>query len=291
MKDAAPSEDDDYARIARAIAFLRGARGRQPQLEDVARSVNLSPFHLQRIFTRWAGISPKRLLQVLTLDFAKQWLARSADVLNASFETGLSGPSRLHDLFVSIEAMSPGEYRKAAAGLVIRYGFHPTPFGEMLIGITGRGVCFLEFLTDNTRKEMLTQMEQAWPKADLRSAPSDTGSVATAIFGRFPAPSAPLALLVRGTNFQVRVWRALLNIPDGHVASYSGIARAVGLPDSHRAVANAVGANPIAWLIPCHRVLRADGRIGGYRWGENRKDACLVWELGRYPQPESQVIH
>jgi AraC family transcriptional regulator of adaptative response/methylated-DNA-[protein]-cysteine methyltransferase len=268
----------DYARIACAIDFLRREAHRQPTLAEVAAAVHLSEFHFQRIFSRWAGVSPKRFLQLLTLSEAKRHLAASADLLSASLDAGLSSPGRLHDLFVAMEAVTPGEFKTGGADLVLRYGFQLTPFGECLIASTLRGVCFLEFLTDKTHEEMLVQLAKAWPGARAEEDLPGSAALVSRIFSRHAANGPPLNLLVKGTNFQTKVWRALLNIPSGRLVSYAQVAAWVGQPGAARAVGSAIGANPIAWLIPCHRVLRGNGELGGYAWGETRKIACLAWE-------------
>jgi AraC family transcriptional regulator of adaptative response/methylated-DNA-[protein]-cysteine methyltransferase len=270
----------DYTRIAKAIDFVRREAHRQPALAEVARAVHLSEFHLQRLFTRWAGLSPKRFVQLLTLNHAKQQLARSANVLSASLESGLSGSGRLHDLFINLEAVTPGEYKRGGAGLTLQYGFHPTPFGPCLLATTRRGICFLEFSSGESQQEMIARLTRAWPGSRLESAPAETGILVRQIFAPNPSRKDSLSLLVRGTNFQTRIWRALLNIPRGHVVSYARLAEWIGRPGASRAVGSAVGANPIAWLIPCHRVLRSDGQLGGYHWGTTRKAACLAWECG-----------
>lgn len=278
MKRESKHASADYARIEQAIIFLRTSAPRQPSLREVAAAVHLSEFHLQRLFSRWAGISPKRFLQLLTLEHAKTQLADSTDVLSASLTTGLSGPGRLHDLFVSIEAVTPGEFKTRGKDVAIQYGFHPTPFGPCLLGKTGRGICYLEFAADRTEADMLEHLQNRWPGAALQQAQAETGRLVTKIFKPGRPGTASFNLLVRGTNFQLQVWNALLRIPPGYTTSYAEVARWIGKPGASRAVGNAVGNNPIAWLIPCHRVLRSDGHLGGYHWGTDRKSACLVWE-------------
>jgi AraC family transcriptional regulator of adaptative response/methylated-DNA-[protein]-cysteine methyltransferase len=275
-------ESGDYERIARAIEYLDEHRARQPALDEVARQVNLSPHHFQRLFTRWAGVSPKRFLQFLTIEHAKSRLVSDRSLLDLSLDVGLSGPGRLHELFVTLEAMSPGEYRRRAAGLAIAYGVHPTRFGPALIAATARGICGLHFI-DRAAPERLLHRE--WPGATLRQDPDATGALAARIFGplqRSSAPGKPLALLVKGSNFQIQVWRALLRLPPGRVASYRQIAQSIGRPLAARAVGSAIGANPVAWLIPCHRVIRESGHLSHYRWGPTRKAALLGWEAAHY---------
>jgi len=278
----------DYARVEAAIEFLRREAQRQPTLSEVAQAVHLSEFHLQRLFVRWAGVSPKRFLQLLTLQHAKQALARSADVLTASYDAGLSGGGRLHDLFINLEAVTPGEFKRGGAELTIYYGFHPTPFGQCLLGSTARGVCFLEFLCGESRGEMTGRLARTWPEASLSDDSARTEPLVHRIFARQSEGRQSLSVLVRGTNLQTRVWRALLNVPSGHVVSYAQVAAWIGQPTACRAGGSAVGANPVGWLIPCHRVLRRDGQLSGYRWGETRKAACLAWEQS-FVEPEPAV--
>lgn len=268
----------DYARVEAAIEWLRAHQHEQPGLTELAAAMHLSEFHLQRLFSRWAGISPKRFVQCLTVAHAKQQLADSADVLSASHAAGLSGPGRLHDLFIRLEAMTPGEFKQGGAGLEIAYGFHATPLGECLIGQTARGVCYLGFRAEQSRDELCADLLKRWPQARLRADARQTVAIAEQIFQSGADRPAPLHLLVRGTNFQVQVWRALLQIPEGRVSNYAAVAQSIGRPGASRAVGSAIGANPIAWLIPCHRVLRGDGQLGGYHWGLARKQACLIWE-------------
>jgi AraC family transcriptional regulator, regulatory protein of adaptative response / methylated-DNA-[protein]-cysteine methyltransferase len=269
----------DYERIARAIEYLRRNAERQPGLSEVARQVHLSEHHFQRLFMRWAGVSPKRFLQYLTLEHAKARLAASRSVLDLAGEIGLSGPGRLHDLFVTLEAVSPGEYRTGGAGLAIRYGIHESPFGPALIAATTRGICGLHLLEDGNSGMSL--LHRDWPRADLHEDTAGTAGLARGIFAPLArAKGKPLALLVKGTNFQVRVWRALLALPP--VTTYGRLAHRIGEPRSARAVGNAVGANAIAWLIPCHRVIRESGEPSHYRWGETRKAAMLAWEAARF---------
>lgn len=267
----------DYERIARAIDYLRRHAAEQPALAAVARHVHLSEHHFQRLFTRWAGVSPKRFLQYLTVEHAKSRLAQTGNMLALTADVGLSGPGRLHDLFVTLEAMSPGEMRAGGAGLKIRFGIHESPFGPCLIAVSPRGLCGLNFVASQAAAHALLRRD--WPHAALAPDAGATASLARRIFDPLAAPhTQPLALLVRGTNFQIQVWRALLRLPFGSVASYRNIAAQIGHPSAARAVGNAIGANPIAWLIPCHRVIRESGTFGGYRWGENRKAAILGWE-------------
>ncbi len=267
----------DYERIARAIEYLRRNATAQPDLTAIAHYLHLSEHHFQRLFTQWAGVSPKRFLQYLTLEHAKSRLAQSASLLDLTADVGLSGPGRLHDLFVTLEAMSPGEMRSGGSSLTLRYGIHPSPFGPCLIAASPRGICSLHFVTDPAHASV--QLQRYWPYAELVPDEAVTGPMARRIFDPLKVrPTRPLSLLVSGTNFQIQVWRALLRLPFGSVTSYRTVAAQVGHPSAARAVGNAVGANPIAWLIPCHRVIRESGTFGHYRWGENRKAAILGWE-------------
>lgn len=270
----------DYERIARAIDYLRRHAEDQPDLAAAARHVNLSEHHFQRVFTRWAGVSPKRFLQYLTVEHAKSRLATAHGVLDVAGTVGLSGPGRLHDLFVTLEAMTPGEYKAGGAGLAIQYGVHETPFGRSLIAMTARGICGLQFIDDE--KSGIERLRCEWPGAELRPNPAATAPVAERLFGPIASrPGEALALLVKGSNFQVKVWRALLDLPFGSLATYGSIATRIGVPSAARAVGTAVGVNPVAWLIPCHRVIRESGALGGYRWGMERKAAMLGWEAAR----------
>jgi len=267
----------DFERISRAIAFMQRAATAQPRLAEVAHHINLSEHHFQRLFTRWAGVSPKRFLQFLTLEHARAQLSAARSVLDLAADVGLSSSGRLHDLFVTLEALTPGEAQSGGAGLTLAYGIHPSPFGPCLIATTARGICSMHFPDSHTDARLLLQ--QDWPAATLKAGPDATANIARRIFDPLAsATGAPLSLLVKGTNFQLQVWRALLRIPPGALTTYSRIARQLGQPTAARAVGNAVGANPIAWLIPCHRVIRQSGILGPYRWGAERKVALLGWE-------------
>ncbi len=270
-----------YEAVARAIAFIRANAARQPELAEVAAATQLSEYHLQRLFSAWAGLSPKRFLQYLTKEHARAALRDSADVLGAALDAGLSGPGRLHDLMVSCEALTPGEIRAQGAGVELRHGIAATPLGEALFGWTTRGVCHLAFV-DTDAAAKLAALRADWPAADF--VRDDTGAVelATRVF---PATLAPgrLHLLLKGTNFQIKVWEALLKIPPAALVSYGRLAGHLGMPRAARAVGSAVAANHIAWLIPCHRVIREDGESANYRWGVERKLALRVWEHGHQP--------
>lgn len=269
-------EDRENQRIAAAIRWMAERHAEQPPLERIAAVACMSPAHFSRSFHRWAGISPKQFLQHLTLNDLKQRLARGEDLLSAGNAAGLSSLGRVHDHFVTLDAVTPGEYRRAGEGLRIGWGVHASPFGELLVATTARGVCFLAFVHEQDVQAALAAVAREWPGAELVEQQESSGEVALKLFA-----GEPVRLHVRGTNFQVQVWRALLRIPEGVLASYSGIARGIGRPHSVRAVASAVGANPVSWLIPCHRVIRQSGALGGYRWGLRCKQALLAFEAAR----------
>ncbi|MEM1382563.1 MAG: bifunctional helix-turn-helix domain-containing protein/methylated-DNA--[protein]-cysteine S-methyltransferase [Pseudomonadota bacterium] len=266
-----------YELMAAALAYLEEHAHRQPSLEDVSGAIGLSPTHFQRVFSRWVGVSPKRYLQYLTVDHARRLLNERFTVLDAAYEAGLSGPSRLHDLFVRWEAMTPGDYARRGAGLTIRWGWFDGPFGEVLAMGTDRGLCGLAFAAERGRQESLADMRARWPEATYREAPEALRPLLDGLFGG--RGEVPLYLI--GAPFQIKVWEALLAIPSGHVTTYSEIAKAIGHPKAMRAVGSAVGRNPISWLIPCHRAIRRDGALGGYRWGLPVKRAMLAWEAAR----------
>jgi len=269
------SLSEDYQRIAQAIAYIEAHAEHQPTLEEIAASVGLSEYHFQRLFSRWAGISPKRFLQFLTKENAKRLLPDQS-VLDTAYTAGLSSPGRLHDLFVQAEAVTPGEYKSKGAGLGIAYGFHPTPYGECLLAVTSRGICFLAFVDDGDRDAALAGLRHDWEQAALTPDPARTELYIAQIFS--PAPRPPLALHLRGTNFQMKVWEALLRIPPGRATSYQDLAVRIGQAGAARAVGSAVAHNPVAYLIPCHRVLRKTGEFGGYRYTPERKKAMLLRE-------------
>ncbi|MGE6136497.1 bifunctional transcriptional activator/DNA repair enzyme AdaA [Aeromonas salmonicida] len=272
----------DYARIADAIRFIASQVERQPTLDEIAAHVHLSPFHFQRLFSRWAGVTPKRYLQVLTLERAKALLQESRPLLEVADTLGLSSGSRLYDHFVQLEAVTPGEYKQRGAGLVIDHGVHDTPFGQAFVALTPRGVCNFSFLDDKTPQAPLAALAQSWPAAELRESPSRTQEVIHTMFDGSKTADRPISLHVSGTNFQISVWRALLQIPPAKVVSYAQVASAIGNPKAARAVGLAVGANPVALMIPCHRVIQQNGKLGGYHWGETRKQAIHAWEAARY---------
>ncbi len=270
----------NYQRIEKAIRYLEENFSKQPDLYTMANDAAMSPFHFQRLFSDWVGISPKRFVQYLTTDFLKTRLQATQNMIEAAEVAGLSSQSRVYDLFVKLEAVTPQEYKTNGAGLTIEYGFHETLFGECLIGVTERGICHFTFAEDDPQLNLL-RLQNNWKNATLRQNQQATAWVADQIF-RKESPASPLKLLVRGTNFQVKVWEALLRIPEGHVASYQTIARMVGQPKALQAVGSAVGANSIGFLIPCHRVIRKEGIVGEYHWGATRKKAILGWEMATF---------
>lgn len=273
---------DDYARVRRAITYLSDHWRAQPPLGEVAAEVGLSEAHFQKLFKRWAGLSPKEFVQALTLDHARHLLRDHASVLDATYEVGLSGPGRLHDLFVTYEAMSPGEYKNRGEGLEIAYGFHPSPFGEALVMATARGLAGLAFCDGpEQRAAVLADMTRRWPDARYVAAATRTAPYAARIFDAARWQSdQPLRVVMIGTDFEVRVWQALLKIPIGRATTYGDIAAHIGRPTAARAVGAAVGKNPISFVIPCHRVLGKSGALTGYHWGLTRKQAIIGWEAG-----------
>jgi len=272
----------DYRRIERAINFIEENIDSCPDLAAVAHVAGLSDFHFQRLFSRMVGISPKRYEQFLTKEAAKKLLAGSESLLDAAYEVGLSGPGRLHDLFVSCEAVTPGEFKSRGEGLTIGYGFHPTPFGEALLASTDKGICALYFTAEDSREEVLARLREEWRNARVAPDQDGTARIIRRIFEGTSKAGAPLTLYLRGTNFQVKVWEALLSIPPGRLATYEDVARKIGDPAATRAVGSAVGRNPIAYIIPCHRVIRKTGELGGYHWGTGRKRLILAWEASKF---------
>lgn len=281
---SAAGQARDYDQIRRAIAFLSEKWEEQPSLDRLAEHLGLSPAHTQKLFKRWCGLSPKEFLQAVTIDHARGLLDGAASVLEAAHEVGLSGGGRLHDLFVTHEAMTPGDYKRRGEGLEISYGFHDCPFGEALLLATERGVAGLAFVNEDagqTRGEALADMMKRWPLARFTENPDVTASHAWQIFDPSQwCAEQPVRLVLIGTDFELRVWEALLKIPMGRAVSYNDIARHLGQPTAARAVGSAVGRNPISFVVPCHRVLRGDGNLGGYHWGLTRKKALIGWETG-----------
>ncbi len=271
----------DFARIARSIEFVADHFREQPSLARIASAAGWSEYHFARVFRRWAGISPKQFVQHLSLAAAKQTLAADESVLQAALDAGLSGPGRLHDLFVAFEAVTPGEFKSHGLGLTMRFGTAQTPFGPARIAATERGIAFLAFEDSSGRFGDWEGFRAAWCDAAWQEDQAAVQDIARTIWSVAPANTRRLTLWVHGTNFQVRVWQALLETATQATVSYADIARAIGRPEACRAVGGAVGANPVAWLIPCHHVLRTNGALGGYRWGVERKRAMLAWELAR----------
>jgi AraC family transcriptional regulator, regulatory protein of adaptative response / methylated-DNA-[protein]-cysteine methyltransferase len=271
-------EDVNYKRIEEAIKFLTENYKQQPSLYDVADEVNVSPFHFQKIFTEWAGISPKKFLQYLTVEELKKELHKTSNLVEAAERVGLSAQSRVYDLFVNIEAVTPNEYKTKGAGINIAYGVHATPFGNCLLAVTDRGICSMSFVEDNIN-QLLAELQSHWKNARIEKNEPKTKAFAENIFDA--STKTAINLLVRGTAFQVKVWEALLKIPFGAVTSYQTIANTIGNPNGMRAVGSAMGANPVAYLIPCHRVIRREAIIGQYRWGSLRKTALIGWEKAK----------
>lgn len=268
----------DYDRIAQAIYFINQQVCVQPDLREIAAHVHMSPFHFQRLFSRWAGITPKRFLQVLTLERSKQLLPETESLLELSAAIGLSSSSRLYDHFVQLEAVTPGDYKNRGKGLTIEYGAQASPFGAMFVAISKRGVCRAAFLEYTSMENELLALRQDWPLATLVENAASTRTVVNTMFDSTRSQKTPLSLYVSGTNFQIAVWRALLHIPMGTVVNYKQLATAMNRPRAARAVGNAMAANPVAYLIPCHRVIRQTGAVGKYHWGETRKQAIQLWE-------------
>jgi AraC family transcriptional regulator of adaptative response/methylated-DNA-[protein]-cysteine methyltransferase len=271
---------NDAQRITTAIRYLEQHYQQQPSLANVADAVGLSPHHFQRLFRRWAGVSPKRFMQYLTLEHTRQALREGRSLLATSLDAGLSGPGRLHDLFVTFEAMTPGEFKAGGRGLDVTYGIAPSPFGDALIAETSRGICGLAFTDADAHTQTLDALLGQWPLATVRMNQLRASATANRVFHPTRAPER-LLLDLRGSNFQIKVWEALLRIPMGTLVSYGDVAAAIGKPTAHRSVATAVAHNPVSFLIPCHRVIRHSGVVGDYRWGAERKRAMVAWEAAQ----------
>jgi len=284
LPDSSPlaAAADDYDVVRKAIGHIRGHWREQPEIETIAEAAGVTPTELHHLFRRWAGLTPKAFLQALTLDGARQLLRDSASVLDATYEVGLSGPGRLHDLFVTHEAMSPGEWKSGGEGLEMRYGFHPSPFGTALIMATPRGLAGLALADAGKERTVLADMRRRWPKAQYVEDAAATAPLARRIFDPTQwRADQPLRIVLIGTDWEVRVWEALLKIPMGRLTTYSTIAGKVCTPAAARAVGAAVGKNPICFVVPCHRVVGKSGDLTGYHWGITRKRAMLGWEAGQ----------
>jgi AraC family transcriptional regulator of adaptative response/methylated-DNA-[protein]-cysteine methyltransferase len=268
----------DFARIAKSIRFIDSHFREQPRLTTIAAQAGLSEFHFNRLFRRWAGVTPKQYLAFVTGSQARGEIIGPSSVLDAAYAVGLSGPGRLHDLIVTLDAVTPGELKGLGRGITLHYGFSETPFGEALLATTPRGLCHLAFVETGEREIAVSELRDRWRNADFARDDARAQEFANRIWGSAAAAGAPLTLNVAGTNFQLKVWQALLDVGAHGRTTYSALATTIGAEGGARAVGNAVGANPIGWLIPCHNVLRRDGALGGYHWGEDRKRAILAWD-------------
>lgn len=277
----------DYDVVRRVIEHISENYRDQPNLETLADLVGLSPFHLQKLFTRWAGLSPKGFLQCVTLDHARRLLEGDDSLLDVSYDLGLSGPGRLHDLMVSAEAMSPGSYKSRGQGVTIYYGFHDSPFGIALAMATERGLCGLAFADAGEEELAFADMARRWSQADFKAAPDKTEPFMRTIFSGSDTGQRLRVVLI-GSDFEVRVWEALLSIPVGTATTYSSLADTIGRPTAARAVGAAVGRNPISFVVPCHRVIGKSGSLTGYHWGVTRKRAILGWEAGQTARPDKK---
>jgi len=276
----------NYDRVATAIDYIRTHFKEQPDLNEVAEKVHLSPFHFQRLFTDWAGVSPKKFLQYLSIEHAKSMLQEKGTTLfDAAFDTGLSGTSRLHDLFIGIEGMTPGEYKNGGEALAINYSFAESPFGEIIVASTPKGICHLAFITE--REAALAQLKAQFPHAKYQQTVDLIQQNALYIFSQDWHSLSEVKLHLKGTAFQLKVWEALLNIPMGRLSTYGSISETIGNPGAFRAVGSAIGQNPVAFLIPCHRVIRSTGDTGDYHWGSTRKKAMIGWEAARSAGPDN----
>ena len=269
---------DTYETIARALQYIHDNAGQQPSLDDIAASVNMSPFHFQRLFTEWAGISPKKFLQYLTLNYAKKCLKENRSLFDTAHQSGLSGTGRLHDLFINLEGMTPGEYKNGGENLTIFYSVHSSPYGKFVVASTEKAICNLFFIDEN--EDATASLKAEWPSAKLIEKVTVEHRKVEAFF-MHEKPDAPISLRLKGTPFQIKVWQALLQIPEGALTSYGVIATHLDAPNSQRAIGTAIGKNPVGFLIPCHRVIRSMGETGGYRWNPIRKQAIIGWEAAR----------
>lgn len=277
----------NYERVAQVIDYLGKNFRKQPDLSEVAKQVHLSPEHFQRIFTEWAGVSPKKFMQYLTLDFLRERICELPNLQAAADAVGFSAQSRVYDLFVNIEGVTPGMFREAGLGLKIKFGYHNTPFGLCFLAIADRGICGLGFVGEDRKRTEFEAFQQKWHFAELEHAPDQTQPFVQQIFSPDQNQLQRLTILAQGTNFQLKVWEALLRIPPGAVTTYGHIAQSIGQPSAARAVGTAIGSNPVGFLIPCHRVIQGTGKLGGYHWGEKRKTAIVGWEMARAPELRS----
>jgi AraC family transcriptional regulator of adaptative response/methylated-DNA-[protein]-cysteine methyltransferase len=277
-------EDINYSRIKASMEFIVANFRNQPGIGEIAHHVNLSEFHFQRIFREWAGVSPKKFLQYITLNELKNNIDSAGSLIELAEQAGLSSQSRVYDLFVNVESVTPHEYKTKGRGIAIKYGIHPSPFGKCLIAVTARGICGLEFI-DGDEQEVMMRFSNKWANATLEEDRSETGALVESVFGR---RGRPLKALLYGTPFQVKVWEALVRIPYGTLTSYAAVSRFIGQPGASRAVGNAVGSNNIALLIPCHRVIRSLGGLGGYKWGEDRKLSIIGYEKSKRDVPHGE---
>jgi AraC family transcriptional regulator of adaptative response/methylated-DNA-[protein]-cysteine methyltransferase len=270
----------NYQRIEKAIEYIRLNYKNQPSLNEIAEAVHLSPFHFQRLFSEWAGVSPKKFMQFISIQHAKQILKHQNDsIFNTAQEIGLSGSSRLHDLFINLEGMTPGEYKNGGLNLKINYSFAQTPFGDIFIGSTQKGICWIEFFSD--KEKALENLKKKFPKACYHHKFDDLQKSALNFFSNNWQETDKIKLHLQGTDFQLKVWEALLKIPAGKLTTYGNVAEKINKPKASRAVGTAIGNNPVAFLIPCHRVIQSSGKLGGYMWGETRKTAIIGWEASK----------
>lgn len=288
IEDNEKIDDKDYERIERAIAYIYENFKQQPGLKEIAAHVDLSPFYFQRLFKDWAGVSPKQFLQFISVNYAKKLLKeQNSSLLDVAYETGLSSSSRLHDLFIKIEAMTPGEYKQDGAALTIHYQYIPSEFGLVLVASTSKGICFMGFVSQEG-KQAFAELFDRFPKATFIENAKDIHQQAVDCFAVKDVNQDVVKLHLHGSEFQLKVWEALLKIPFGQLTSYGDLAETIESPDASRAVGTAIGSNPVAFLIPCHRVIRSSGELGGYLWGLNKKTAMIGWEAARVNNTESK---
>jgi AraC family transcriptional regulator, regulatory protein of adaptative response / methylated-DNA-[protein]-cysteine methyltransferase len=281
---------DHYETVAKSMAFIKENIKRQPDLNEIAAHVCMSPFHFQRTFTEWAGVSPKQFLKYLTLQHAKRVMPLTSGLNEASYRCGLSGSSRLHDLFLSIEGMTPGDYKNHGEHIELQFSTDISPFGKYIVASTVRGICYLHFYQEENIA--IADLKKTWPKATYNRSSNELHQQAHALLNdSLQQQTSKIKLNLKGTPFQLKVWEALLSIPEGHLTSYSDLANQIGQPTASRAVGTAIGSNPVAFLIPCHRVIKRIGGIGEYRWGSERKMAIIGWEASKtYPESENNFL-